>query len=394
MKSREALRHCLYLTAALVVVARISAQPDTSREIQLHYERAQRALRAGQFQTAESEFREILRLDPKKPEAYANLGVIAYRQKQYPEAIQEFSAALRLNPSLWDAQAFLGLSEMRAGQTQRVAGLLERSFPHIQNRDLRIEAGLELIRIHQQSNALERAIDVVRDLSRLDPKSPAVLYVAYRIYSDLAAHSVTSLAKYAPDSAQMHQVLAEAAETQDDSPGAIAEYRKVLQTDPGFPGIHYELGRAILASSQDETTRQAAQKEFEAELAVNPNDANSEFELGEVYARRSDFRLAAEHYTRALQLRSDLVDAHLGLAKVLASMGKPNDAFPHLLEAERLDPDNEVAHYRLAQAYRQSGQNQDAARELKVVEALRKSHLPARSISGQNHAAEPTERDQ
>ncbi len=377
----EKLPGCLWLAVAILTSWHLVAQTDTRGEIQLHYQRAQDAMNANELEKAADEFREILRLDPKRAEAHANLGVIAYSQGNYPEAIKSFSAALNLNPSLWDAQAFLGLSEIRVGRMQDAKALLEKSVGHIQNRNLSIEAGTELITIDQESNTLERAVAVVQDLLQSNPNDPNVLYIAYRTYSDLAAHAVATLSKVAPQSARMHQILAQAAASQDDVPGAVAEYRKVLQTNPRMAGIHYELGRAILASSQEESARQEAQKDFEAELAINPMDASSEYELGEVYSLRSDMKQAVEHYSRALKLRPDLVEAHVALAKLLTDMGRPTEALPHLLEAERLDPDNETAHYKLAQAYRESGQDQEAARELALFNKLRDSHIPTRTIS-------------
>ena len=358
----DKLPGCLWLVISILTSWHLAAQTNTRAEIQLHYQRAQDAMKANELDKAADEFREILRLDPKRAEAHANLGVIAYSQANYPEA-------------------FLGLSEIRVGRTQDARPLLEKSFGHIQNRNLSIEAGTELITIDQDSNTLERAVGVVQDLLRSNPNDPNVLYIAYRTYSDLAAHAVATLSKVAPDSARMHQILAQAAGSQDDVPGAIAEYRKVLQTNSRMPGIHYELGRAILASSQEGSARQEAQKDFEAELAINPMDASSEYELGEVYSLRSDTKQAREHYSRALKRRPDLVEAHIALAKLLTDTGRRAEALPHLLEAERLDPDNETAHYRLVQAYRDSRQDQEAARELALFNKLRDSHIPTRAIS-------------
>ncbi len=381
MRVYKKLRSCLWLVIAILTSSYLLAQTDTRREVQVHYERAQEAMKANELDKAADEFWEILRLDPKRAEAHANLGVIAYSQGKYADAIKSFSAALNLNPSLWNAQAFLGLVEARMGRMEDAKALLEKSFEHIENRDLRIQAGTELIKIDQESSTLENAVGVLQDLLRSNPKDPNVLYIAYRTYSDLAAHAVATLSKVAPESARMHQILAQGAASQDDIPGTIAEYRKVLQIDSKIPGIHYELGRAILGSSQEDSARQEAQKDFEAELAINPTDANSEYELGQVYSLRSDTKQAFEHYKRALNLRPDLVEAHIALAKTLSAMGRPGEALPHLLEAERLDPDNETVHYKLAQAYRESGQDQEAARELALFNRLRRSQIPPHSIS-------------
>jgi len=224
---------------------------------------------------------------------------------------------------------------------------------------------------------------VVRDLERLSPNDPEVLYVVYRAYSDLAAQAVAALAQRAPDSGRMHQILAQAALTQDDVPGAIVEYRRALEIDLHLPGIHYELGRAILASSREELALQQAEHEFETELVSNPTDASSEYELGEICWSRSSLQLAVKHYARALELRAGFVDAHIALGKVLTSLGRPAEAFPHFLDASRLDPDNEIAHYKLAQAYRGIGRTEEAEREMALFLKLRKAHSPTRSASPQ-----------
>ena len=71
--------------------------------------------------------------------------------------------------------------------------------------------------------------------------------------------------------------------TQDDFPGAIKQYKLAIEADPKLPGIHYELGRTILTNSQDSAALSAAEQEFKTELASNPWDADSEYELGEAY---------------------------------------------------------------------------------------------------------------
>jgi tetratricopeptide (TPR) repeat protein len=381
---RKLIIYCI--VAGLSTWCGVAAQTDTRRQIQDHFERAQTALKANQLDSAADEFRQILELDTKSAAAHANLGMIAYRQTKYAEAVRWFSAAVQLNPSLWDAQAFLGISHVRLSHGREAQPFLQQSFQHIQNQSLRTEVGLHLIRIAQESNTLGSVVDVLQDLQRSVPNDPEVLYAAYRVHSDLAAHALESLAKSAPDSARLHQILAQAALTQDDVAGAIAEYRKVLQIDPHVPGAHLELGRAIIQASQDEAARQEAQQEFETELAANPRDADSEYELGQIYSLRSNLEAAEKHYSRALELRPELVDAHLALGKILS--GKSDEeAFAHFREAARLDPGNEVAHYRLSQAYRKTGNNDEADREQAIFKKLRDSHLPSHSVySGKNAA--------
>ena len=87
---------------------------------------------------------------------------------------------------------------------------------------------------------------------RLQPDDPAILYLSYRTYSDLAAQTLSRLAVAAPESPQMHQILAQAMASQDDFQGAIAQYRRALEIDPHLPGAHFEIGQLTLSNSSAE----------------------------------------------------------------------------------------------------------------------------------------------
>jgi len=363
-----------------MMCGQLSAQTDKRLGIAEHYKRAQEALQARRGAVAAEEFREILRLDPQNGSAHANLGLIAFAEKDYAQASQEFRAALKLQPSLSNATAYLGMTELRLGNRAEARRLLEEAFKRLQDANLRSQAGMDLITLYYGSGDLDRAVDTLRILLRTRPPAPAVLYTAYRTYSDLAARSLSELAQAAPDSAQMHQVLAQALASQDDFPGAIAQYRKALEIDPQLAGIHYELGQMILSNSQEEPARREAEKEFQSALASEANNAYAEYMLGEIEWLRSKPAEALGHYTRALELQPDFVEAHIAAGKALTSLGRPTEALSHLLEAARIDPRNEVTHYRLAQAYRKLGRGQDADREGETFRKLRDSHEPVRAL--------------
>lgn len=343
-------------------------------QIGVHYKRAEAALAKGQGEAAADEFRDILKLDPTNAEAYADLGVIAFKQGNFVQAKRLFASALQHNPSLWDAKAFLGLTEVHLGQAKKGTMLLEDSFSHIHNHGLKIDAGVAIIRAHQESKTLGQVVDVIRDLELANPDDPEVLYIAYRAYSELASEAVASLSRRAPDSGRMHQILGEAAMTQDDFPGAILQFKKAIAANPNIPGIHYELGHAILTNSQNAQAREQAQQEFEAELKADPTDYNSLYELGEIFRQESKLQLAQKQYEQALRLRPDFADAQVGIGIVLMDQGKPKEAIAHFTDATRLDPDNESAHYRLARAFRAAGRLQEAKSEMLEFQKLHQMH--------------------
>lgn len=370
---------CL-LNSLFLFGPRAYGQVNQAEGINLHYERAQEALKANQLDAAAREFQEILRIDPHNAEATASLGAIAFNERNYPEAAKEFQEALRLKPDLWNAQAFLGMSEMRLGKLDQARSLLEKSFPHVQQEKLRAQCGSDLIYMYYLSGNLDKAATIVGVLESLEPGKPDTLYTAYRVYSDLAAHALATLIKVAPQSARTHEILAQSLMSRNDYPAAIQEYRRAIEADPNLPGIHFELGQALLSNSANESSRSEAEKEFEAALVANPADANSEYELGEIAWSRSDFQNAIQHYSRALQFHAHYIDAQIGMGKALTSLNQPAKGLDYLLDAEHSDPQNDIVHYRLALAYRKLGVKSDADREWATFQQIRNSQDSSRQL--------------
>lgn len=350
------------------------AQNTSQQQIRLHYQRAEKALKANHSQEATNEFREILRIDPRNAEACANLGQIAYSHQDYAEAAKWFAESLKIKPQLWDAKALLGLSDMMLGRTADGDPMLLEAFPHVTNQNLKVQVGVSLVRFHMSTHSLNEVVGVVRELEQSAQSDPEVLYVAYRAYSALAAESLNSLYKRWPESARVHQIFAQAAVTQDDFSGAIKQYKLAIEADAKLPGIHYELGRTILTNSQDGAALSEAEQEFKTELASNPWDADSEYELGEAYRLDTKLEPAEEHYRRSIQIDPNLGAAQTALGDLLLSKSKLEEALPHLEAGVRLDADDETAHYKLSRAYAAMGRQEDAKREMDLFLKLRQEH--------------------
>ena len=386
----------IFFSFAFVSLFAQKAVSAPQREIREHLARAQQAMADKQLDSALHEFTAILALDPNNVEARGDLGVVQYLAGNYAEASQNLRAALRLQPALWKAQAILGLCERAQGRFDSARTLLAKSFPHLQDPKLQIRAGMALAELDYQWRDLEKASAVLAVLQKLDPANVDVLYVIYRVHTDLATQARDNLALIAPNSARMHQVLAQHLFTEGDAKGAVAQYREAVRIDPHLPGAHFELGEAILQDSMSEGSQQNAQKEFETALAINPSDAKAEAQLGALFSLHGDVAAALSHYQRAAELSPDDPEAQVGLGKVLMSTGEPEKALQHLLAAVRIDPTNAQAHYRLAQLYRQLARASDAEREMGTFLELRQGEERLRSAysqiyrqSGNSHALNP-----
>jgi cytochrome c-type biogenesis protein CcmH/NrfG len=172
-----------------------------------------------------------------------------------------------------------------------------------------------------------------------------------------------SLSLVAPDSAQMHRVIAHEETRQGNDAGALEQYRKAIALDPQLPGIHFELAELLYASTNEKLKKEAEQ-EYLAALKENPEDEKTIRKLGEIDAENGDTQKAFEEFSNAIQLEATDTDARLGLAKTLIEMNQLDKAQTLLEDTVRQEPSNAIAHYRLATLYRKMGRTDDAKREV------------------------------
>ena len=368
MRTREA---AVLLWAVLFIAALPcfpQSAPSRQQQIASHAHQAQEYLKENKLDLAASEFAAIVALDPKNVDARGNLGVLLFFQGKYGEAMPQLRAALKLQPALWKVQALLGIAEKRTGDLTEARGDLESAFPKVQEEKIRIETGMELIDLYSQTGDLDKAAATIGVLREMEPTNEAILYSAYRIYSELTDESILSLMVVAPKSAHMHELMAHELAKHGHTAEAIENFRVAIKIDPQLPGLHYELAEMLNASSEG---REEAASEYKKALALNPFDEASECRLGDIAAQKNDLKEAYERYTRAVQLRPSDAEASLGLAKVLISMGQLEKAEQILLRAVQLDPTSAVAHFRLSTLYRRAGRTADAQRELEQYQKYR-----------------------
>ena len=339
------------------------AAVSSQDQIAAHSRLAQQYLNQHRPDLAIPELEALVTLEPKNVDAQGNLGVLLFFQADYVKAIPHLRTALEMQPNLTKIQALLGMAEKRTGETENARTHLEASFSAVTEPKLKIQIGMELLELYTLSQDLEKASSVVNAMRQVDPVNPAVLYAGYRVYTDLAGEAMLSLALAAPDSAQMHQVIAHEETRQGNTAGARVQYQKALEIDPKLPGIHFELGE-LLGLSEDPKTKAAAESEYKAAIAENALDEKAECRLGDLASRKGDSAQAVEFYTTALRLQPDDAEADFGLAKTLIAMNEQTKALPLLERAVQLEPTNAAAHFRLSTIYREMGRTADSQHEV------------------------------
>jgi tetratricopeptide (TPR) repeat protein len=358
------------------------AQSDKSAEIEKYSQEGRQALAKGDYPAAEIAYEKLRDLSPNTAEIHANLGVIYFTERKFQPAASELRRSLKLNPNLQKAQALLAMSLSELGQYNEALPLLEKEFYRTTDPALKRSCGLHLERTYTGLRRDDKAVEVALELTRLYPNDPEVLYYNGRLFGNFAYLSIKRLSDVAPDSIWKHQSAAEAYESQGSYDFAIAEYRQVLALDPHRPGIHYRLGRTMLARANNAGAREATQEarnEFTAELDIDPTNANAAYELAESSRNAGDMGEAEKYFRQALHQYPEFQQANLGLAAVLLKEGKTEPARQFAHKAIAADPASEVGWYRLAQIEKALGNVTGQQKALAEFQRLRQKSTDAQS---------------
>jgi len=272
---------------------------------------------------------------------------------------------------------------------------LEQSFASVDDVKIKKEAGLELIEMVLASGDLDKAASLVSTLEQMTPQDPQILFVAYQISIQKVDRTLLNMAIAAPDSAELHMMMADQFVLMGDPDNAIAQYREAIRLNPSLPGVHFELG-VQLKDSSNPALKPQAEHEFRAALSLNQFDEKAWRGLGEVMADKGDFSAAKEDYTRALALNRKDSDVETDLAKLLSAHGDAQEATSLLEMAVKDDPTNIQAHYQLSTLYRQAGRTTDAQHEMNefahyrsIKERLGKVFRQFRQADDSNDATTP-----
>jgi tetratricopeptide (TPR) repeat protein len=371
---REHLRWGLALAFGFMLPLGAAAQAGSDDRAAQYAAAGQQALAQGRFAEAQSDFEKLAKLDPDVAEIHATLGVIYFKQGEYELAVREVRTAQKLKPSLPRLDNLLGLSLAELGRYSDALPRLEKCFKQAGDAESQRMCGLQLLRVYTGLGRDSDAVETSLALNKLYPDDPEVLYHTGRIYGNFAYIVMEKLHDKAPDSIWMLQAQGDANESQKNYDAAVIAFNHVLVLDPTRPGIHYRLGRIYLARFQDTQKpedRDAAVREFTAELSVDAGNGNASYELANIQANLGNLEEAARQFESVLQRYPDFEEALVGLGGVDLQAHNPQAAVPLLEHATRIRSDDEVAWYRLAQAERATG-NKEA--QLKALAAFRNLH--------------------
>lgn len=250
------------------------------------------------------------------------------------------------------------------GRCRQALPLLKQSTAKNTNKDFRYNLEMATARCAMSLARPETAVEALLQLNHDFPHDPEVLYLTTHFYGELASRAAQDLAATAPKSAQAQQLEAEAFESHEDWDRAQAAYRRILEQYPERRGVHYQLGRIFLSRNPPDVAD--ADKEFQEELKIDPDNASAQFMLGESARQAGKWEEAIARFSKATELDVGFDEAYLALGMSLNSAGKFGDALTPLETYVKRQPADPAGHYQLATAYARTGHKEQATKEMEL----------------------------
>jgi tetratricopeptide (TPR) repeat protein len=212
----------------------------------------------------------------------------------------------------------------------------------------------------------EAAYEELRKALEADPSHIDALYFQAQVCLILSQFERQKLFALAPESARVHQLMAEAARAEQDLTGAEEEYRAALEANPRLVEVLVELADLLRSQFRFEE----AIEFYSRATAISPRDYAGWYGLGAAFLYREEPERAAEYFRKALETDPDSPAARLALGDALLRMGRPADAIQELRRAAELQPEMRQAFSLLARAYNRLGQREQALEALRQAEEI------------------------
>jgi tetratricopeptide (TPR) repeat protein len=368
-KMKVDLRAGTLLGSLVLVLVTTGISQNVDDRIQQLYTEAQSEDRQGRGDAAIQKYQAILRLNPKLPAAYNNLGQLYFQQGRFEEAIKSLKKACELDSKLAAPRALLGLSLYQVGDIEDAHRELQTAL-QLNPSDRNVK--LFLARSLFELDDLKGALKLLDQLQQEDPKNTEVLYSIGIVYMMLAQSALGEIQTVDPNSHLIEILLGQYAEIKQNYLEAIEHYKKAIANSPKIPALYYYLAHALWASGRF----QEALPEYQRALELNPYDYNAAWEAARLVLPE-DPEAAFRLTTRAIELKSDIPGAYSIRGRALLALKRPQEAVEDLKKAISLDPEDAALHYQLAMAYRQLGMSREANSEIAIHERMaRQSHSP------------------
>ena len=193
-----------------------------------------------------SELRRVLAAKPAAPEARNVLGLLLGKQGADPNQVMaEFREAIRLRPAYAEAHNNLGLVLIQVGDTDQGIAEFREALRHAPDYAAALgNLGAALV--------ASQPVEAIRLLEKAVVANPAFVRAHYNLalaYAQSPEHGIDQ---------------------------SIAQFRKVIDLEPGFAAAHFEFGKVLLRNNATDE----AISHFREAVKLDPKLGAARYQLG------------------------------------------------------------------------------------------------------------------
>jgi len=326
------------------------------------------AIIAGDSGAAVALIEKGLRIDPEWKDGLWKAGLVLYQDNQFEPARGYLNRLTQVEPTRGVAWALLGMCEFQLREFWAAIEDITRA----DRLGIPEQSGMRRVALLDRAIAqtdLSNFGTAVALLAKLVPaQSPEEREQLITVfgYASLQRSTEDSLS---PQQTALAHGLGAAwyANASGDRSSAKSLIEALLLKYPREAMLHFTYGSLLVSWREYD----AAVKEFEAELALNPSSLSTRLALASLGLTLGRISAALPHAIEASKMRPDSYLAHLYLGRLLIRAGRLNEGCRELEIARGLSPSDSEVRYVLATTYRRLGRAEDAQKEYKEFERLK-----------------------
>ncbi|MCI5222336.1 MAG: tetratricopeptide repeat protein [Candidatus Electrothrix sp. AR4] len=148
-------------------------------------------------------------------------------------------------------------------------------------------------------------------------------------------------AEKSPDKPRPHESLAYYLEKENRYDEALRHYKKAVKLNPNNASTLNNIGNLYMKTND----LHAAFSHYTAALRIRPNYKEAHNNIGNALSKLGNIEEAVVHYEKTLELDPNYAKAHANLANILAALGKMRLSMQHYNQAVELEKDNIETYY-------------------------------------------------
>ena len=228
-----------------------------------------------------------------------------------------------------------------------------------------------LARVFMAQEKYAPAFQELQRALRADPQNIDALYYLRQVSGALFNFQYQDLFALAPDSAQVHQLLAESYQLREMTDKAEEEYLAALKADPKSVEVLNALGDI----KRFQTRYDEAIPYYLRAEELKPRDYDSSYGLGVCYLYRQEPKKAIEALHVAVSVSPQSAIGHLTLGDALLRDNRTAEATTELKTATVLEPKMRQAYTLLGRAYKRLNRTREAQEAFKKAQELIQSDV-------------------